>query len=69
MSRIMKPVFLLLGLMLLVTGCAIKPQSITVQEAQEAAAELQAKVQPEQEPLPVCSSIIWNIGLRCLKCP
>jgi len=57
MSRIMKPTLLLLGLMLLVTGCAIKPKAITALEAQQTAKELQSKVQPEQEPLPTAMTL------------
>lgn len=66
MPRILKPLILLLGCALLVTGCAIKPKAITALEAQETAASLQSRVQTPQEPLPETLSLDEAIA-RVLK--
>ena len=64
--RLLTPVLLLLGCALLVSGCAIKPKSITVNEAQETAADLQSRVQTPQEPLPATLTLDEAIA-RVLK--
>lgn len=66
MYRFMKPIFLLLGLTLLVTGCAINPKAITVTEAQEAGSQLHGKIQMPQEPLPATLSLDEAVA-RVLK--
>jgi len=66
MPRIMKTIALLFGIALLVTGCAIKPQTITATEARKAAAFLQNRVQAPQETLPVALSLDEAIA-RVLK--